>query len=120
MDCQFEKQQVSVIQLGLCGKFITIPPGLTPSMLPPKPQSYISVDIKRLFLVLDDNFLFLFFRSVENKNINYKIFVSQSFATPFKVLAVIAVDLHFEDCFSFVEYLTVHRGTTAVQFEVEG
>lgn len=61
--------------------------------------------IKKLFPVLDNNFLFLFFHSVENREITYKTFVSQSFATPFKVLTVIAVDLHSEDCFSFLKYL---------------
>lgn len=82
--------------------------------------SYIIVEIKRLFPGRDNNFFFLFFHSVENKDNSYKIFASQSFATPFKVLPVIAVDLHFEDCFSFVEYLRIRCGTTAVQFGVEG
>lgn len=120
MDCHFEKQQVSVYQLGLCGTFIRALQGFD-SISPLFPQSYVSVEIKRLFPVLDNNFrLFLFFQSVENNAayISYKIFAVD--------LPVIAVDLYFDDCFSFhcgesfVEYLRNCCGTTAVHFRVEG
>lgn len=43
---------------------------------------------------------------------------------PFKVLTVIAVDLHFVDCLCFqhcgMEYFTIGCGTTAVHFRAEG
>ncbi len=42
MDRHFEKQQVSVRQLGLCGKFITVPQGFDSigAFFPPKLYKY--------------------------------------------------------------------------------
>lgn len=68
-----------------------------------------------------------FSSAVENKgdDTSYKIVASESFVMPFKVLAVIAVDLHFDDCFSFqswgMEYFrSGDGGTAAAQFRVGG
>ena len=72
---------------------------------------------KKTVPVLDNNFLhFLFFHSAENKDacISYEIFAQR-----FKVLTVIAVDLHFDDSFGlpcgvgFDEYVSIRCGTSA-------
>lgn len=71
-----------------------------------------------------NSYLISFSSPVENEgeDTSYKIFASESFVMPFKVLAVIAVDLHFDECFSFqswgMEYFRSGGGTTAAQFRV--
>ena len=115
MDCHFEKQQVSARQLGHCGEFITIPQGfdsISAFFCFPPPKLY-KRGHKKTVPVLDNNFLhFLFFHSAENKDacISYEIFAQR-----FKVLTVIAVDLHFDDSFGlpcgvgFDEYVSMRH-----------
>lgn len=58
MDCRSQKQQTSVCQLGLCGKFMTVPQGPDSNHCPFLLPSYISVEIKTLLPVLGNDFLF--------------------------------------------------------------
>lgn len=116
MDCQFEKQQVLLYQLGLSGKFITTQSLDSISAFIFCPPGYISVEIKKTPCIMN-SFLISFSSPVENggDDTSYKIFASESFVMPFKVLAVIAVDLHFDECFSFqswgMEYFRSGGGT---------
>lgn len=78
---------------------------------------------KKTVPVLDNNFLrFLLFHSAENKDacISYEIFAQR-----FKVLTVIAIDLHFDDSLGlpcgvgFDEYVSIRCGTSAL-YAVDG
>lgn len=93
----FEKQQVSVCQLGLYGKFIIVLQDLySISALSPHPPSYISVEIKRLPPVLDNSVLLFLFPFCW-KQPHYLQNICLAIHCDVRVLAVIAVGLHLDD-----------------------
>lgn len=95
MVCHSEEQQVSVLLLEICGKCIRVLQQFD-STNTFFPLSYISVEIRRLFPVLDNNYEPLVFHSVENKN---DFFICLTIIS--KVLTLIAVDPHCKGYFSF-------------------